>query len=158
MSNTKPRIMSVRIACDLASRPPANHSPPPSPGYHSAGTSLFYVTTGGSTWLIRSGATVLLKPTVLPAGCHDVDEDEVVDATIAVLSEAADQLEELATSPGIYADDGLFYTRTNFGQVFMLYGDDLQPVPLPCMPVSAQRLEVVPEYVLTAAVQIQEVG
>ncbi len=149
------RVAFAKIEPGSPTTPAANHQPPPSPGYRSAGPSLFYVTPRGRTWLVRVDATVQLTPAEIPDDCVVVDDDEVHDLQVIALAETADSIE--SEPPGIYTSNGLNYVATH-RLVRMLYGDEHRPVVLADLPPDAVKIDLVPEHVLAVASQIQEAG
>lgn len=150
-------IISDRTDLDrlgIASGPPAN-SAPHDPGYFTVADALYYVTEAGEHWLVRDAAgRVQLTPCERPA--HATIVVEMLDADVATVAEAADLLAQ-QRPPGVYADNGHYY-YVNHSGVWMFYGDRLARVELPCLPPSAARLDVVPDDVEHAILELEAAG
>ncbi|MCB9652508.1 MAG: hypothetical protein H6729_00050 [Deltaproteobacteria bacterium] len=140
-------------AAEVALRP-ANHRPPPSPGFWESSARLFYVSELGHVWMIRSAdGRVQLSPAEIPEDSVEVSDDVLHDPDITTVAEAADELAH-RIAPGVYADQGLHYYVSDRG-VWMLYGLELVLVELPFLPPSAKSLDVVPADVVTVIMSME---
>ncbi len=132
----------------------AANSAPLDPGYFAAGDALYYVTEAGEHWLVRDVAgRVQLTPCERPA--HATLVEIMLDANVATVAEAADLLAQ-QRHPGVYQDGDHRYVTV--GQVWMFYGAALARVALPALPTSATRLDVVPDDLERAIIELEVAG